>query len=131
LQLILGAAFRHSGIKLLPHLINAVVVTALLLWTCVHVLLRYARVPQLRKPAVALLGLLLVQLSLGFGAYLTRVAWGKGAPQPGMSMVLTTVAHVAVGALVLAACVILAIQARRHTVLEETLLSKYSEAVTA
>lgn len=131
LQLILGAGFRHSGMKLLPHLVSAVAVTALLLWTCVRVLSRYARTPQLRKPAVALLVLLFVQLSLGFGSYLTRVEWGKGASQPGMSMVLTTVAHVAVGALVLATSVILAIQARRHTVVEETLLSKVSEAAAA
>ena len=40
LQLILGAAFRHSGMKLLPHLVSAVVVTAVLLWTCVRVLSR-------------------------------------------------------------------------------------------
>lgn len=131
LQLILGAAFRHSGMKLLPHLVSAVVVTVLLLWTCVRVLSRYSRTPQLRKPAIALLVLLFVQLSLGFGSYLTRVAWGEGGPQPGMSMVLTTVAHVAVGALVLATSVILAIQARRHTVVEETLLSKNDEAVAA
>jgi heme A synthase len=117
--------------KLLPHLVSAVVVVVVLLWTCVHVLLQYGRTPQLRKPAVALLVLLLVQLSLGFGSYLTRIAWGKGLSQPGMSMVLTTVAHVAVGALVLATSVILAIQARRHTILEETLLSKNSKAVTA
>ena len=130
-QLILGAAFRHSGMKLLPHLVSAVVVTVVLLWTCVHVFLRYARTPQLRKPAIALLVLLLVQLSLGFGSYLTRIEWGKGSPQPGMSTVLTTVAHVAAGALVLATSAILAIQARRHTILEETLLSKHSKAVAA
>src|SRR3569832_1434685 len=33
LQLILGAAFRHSGLKLIPHLIGACVVTLMLLWT--------------------------------------------------------------------------------------------------
>jgi cytochrome c oxidase assembly protein subunit 15 len=130
-QLILGAAFRHSGMKLLPHLVSAVVVTAMLLWTCIRVLSRYRRTPQLRQPATALLGLLLVQLSLGFGSYLTRVGWGGVAPHPGMSMVLTTVAHVAVGALVLATSVILAIQASRHTIVEETMLSKNSEAVAA
>ena len=129
LQLILGAAFRHSGMKLLPHLVSAVMVTAVLLWTSVRVLSQYGRTPQLRQPAVALLVLLFVQLSLGFGSYLTRIEWGKGAPQPGLSMVLTTTAHVAVGALLLATSVILAIQARRHTVVEETLLSRVSEAV--
>jgi cytochrome c oxidase assembly protein subunit 15 len=131
LQLILGAAFRHSGMKLLPHLVSAVAVTAILLWTCIRVLSRYGRVPQLRKPASALLVLLFVQLSLGFGSYLTRVEWAKGAPHPATAMVLTTVAHVAVGALLLATSVVLAIQARRHTVVEETLLSKYNEAVAA
>jgi heme A synthase len=131
LQLILGAGFRHSGMKLLPHLVSAVAVTAILLWTCVCVLSRYARTPQLRQPAVALLVLLFVQLSLGFGSYLTRVEWGKGATVVAMSTVLTTVAHVAVGALLLATSVILAIQARRHTVVEETLLTKNSEAVPA
>ena len=130
-QLILGAGFRHSGMKLLPHLVSAVAVTAILLCTSVCVLSRYARTPQLRQPAVVLLVLLFVQLSLGFGAYLTRVEWAKGATEIALSTVLTTVAHVAVGALLLATTVILAIQARRHTVVKETLLTKNSEAVPA
>jgi len=130
-QLILGAAFRHSGMKLLPHLVSAVVVTAIVLWTCIRVLSRYGRVPQLRKPASALLVLLFVQLSLGFGSYLTRVQWGRGGPHPGTAMALTTVAHVAVGALLLATAVVLAIQARRHTVVEETLLNRHNEAFAA
>ena len=115
LQLILGAAFRHSGIKLLPHLVSAVVVTVLLLWTTKRIFAEHSAVPQLRQPARALLVLLLVQLGLGFGAYLTRVEWGKGAPQPMLSMVVVTVAHAAVGALVLATTVALAVQAYRHT----------------
>ncbi len=115
LQLILGAAFRHSGIKLLPHLISAVVVTVLLLWTTTRILAEHSAVPQLRRPARALLILLLVQLGLGFGAYLTRVEWGNVAAQPMLSMVVATVAHVAVGALVLATAVVLALQAYRHT----------------
>lgn len=130
-QLILGAEFRHAGMKLLPHLVSAVVVTAILLWTSIRVLARYGQVPPLRKAAVTLLTLLFVQLSLGFGAYLTRVDWGKGAPRPELSMVLTTVAHVAVGALVLATSVVLAIQAYRHTRVEETMVRASNEAVTA
>jgi cytochrome c oxidase assembly protein subunit 15 len=130
-QLILGAEFRHSGMKLLPHLISAVVVTAMLLWTSVRVLSRYGQVRQLRQPAVALLTLLFVQLALGFGSYLTRVEWGKGLPEGGLSMVLTTVPHVAVGALLLAAAVILAIQSRRYTATEEQSVSTGNQAVTA
>ena len=112
-QLILGAAFRHSGIKLLPHLIGACVVTALVCWTVVRVLTRYGNVDHLRKPAQLLLGLLMLQLGLGFCAYMTRVVWGRDAVQPAQIMVATTVAHVAGGALVLAASVVLAIQTRR------------------
>jgi cytochrome c oxidase assembly protein subunit 15 len=115
LQLILGAAFRHSGIKLLPHLVSAVVVTVLLLWTVLRIFSEHSAVPQLVRPTRVLLVLLFVQLGLGFGAYLTRVEWGKETPQPVLSMVLATVAHVAVGALVLATSVVLAVQAYRHT----------------
>ncbi len=130
-QLILGAAFRHSGMKLLPHLVSAVVVTTVLLWTCIRVLSRYGQVRRLRRPAVTLLTLLFVQLSLGFGSYLTRVEWGKGQPEGGLSMALTTVAHVAVGALLLAASVILAIQSRRYTAKEERSVITGNEAVAA
>jgi len=67
-QLILGAAFRHHGIKLLPHIISAAVVTFVLLWTVVRVLSEYSRTEQLRRPALMLLGLIIFQLSLGFGS---------------------------------------------------------------
>jgi len=112
-QLILGAAFRRSGMKLLPHLIGACVVTAMLCWTVVPVLSRYGKVAELRKPAQTVLALLLVQLGLGFFAYLTRLQWDKDAVQPLAEMVISTVSHVAGGALVLATSVILAIQTRR------------------
>ena len=113
-QLILGAAFRHSGLKLMPHLLLAAVVTILTLWTVTRVLSDYTTVSALRRPAVLLMGLLVTQLALGFAAYLTRVEWGAGAPQPLLSMVMSTVAHVAVGALLLATTVVLATQAQRH-----------------
>lgn len=133
-QLILGAAFRHTGIKLLPHLIGACVVTAVLCWTVVRVLTRYPGVSQLRRPAQLILALLMVQLGLGFASYLTRLEWMLNAPQPTATIVISTVSHVAGGALVLATTVILAIQTRRmisiHT--GETVMSASSQkAVTA
>jgi cytochrome c oxidase assembly protein subunit 15 len=112
-QLILGASFRHFGMKLLPHLIGACVVTAVLCWTVVRVLSCYGKVALLRNLAQLILGLLMVQLGLGFCAYLTRLRWGHDAVQPWQIMVVSTVAHVAWGALVLAATVVLAIQTRR------------------
>lgn len=101
-QLMLGAAFRHNGISVMWHILWAVVVAVLLLATGIRVLLEYGDVAVLRRPAIALLCMLLVQLGLGFGAYLTRVVWSKDAVQPLTSMVLTTVSHVAGGAILLA-----------------------------
>ena len=57
---------------------------------------------------------MIAQLCLGFVAFLTRVAWGHDAVQPELPMVVSTVAHVAVGALLLATTVVLAIQVWRH-----------------
>jgi heme A synthase len=130
-QLILGAAFRHHGIKLLPHILSAAIVTFILLWTIVRVLTEYPRVDQLRQPAIVLLTLLIVQLALGFSAWLTRVEWGRDAPQPEIPMVLTTVAHVAVGALLLATTLVLAIQAWRHVAIphEERVPARTPKAV--
>ena len=119
-QLILGAAFRHFGIKLLPHLVGACVVTAMLCWLVVRVLSRYGSIDHLRKPAQIVLGLLMLQLGLGFCAYLTRLVWGHDAVQPMQVMVVSTVAHVAGGALVLAATVVLAIQAHRMIAVHAT-----------
>ena len=133
-QLILGAAFLHSGMRLLPHLIGACVVTAMLCWTVVRVLSRYGNVAQLRKPAQTVLALLMIQLGLGFFAYLTRIQWGKDAVQPMAEMVISTVSHVAGGALVLATNVILAIQTRRMITVQEkpaVLTTSSRKAVTA
>jgi len=115
IQLILGAGFRHSGIKLLPHLISAVVVTIVLLWTTLRILMNHSDIVQLRRPALLVLGLLALQLSLGFASYLTRVVWSRDAAQPLISMVVVTVAHVAIGAVLLASTVALALQTFRYT----------------
>ena len=113
-QLILGAMFRHHGMSWWPHVVNAPVVAIVLTWTAVRALSLYAKIEAVRRPAVTLLGLLIAQLCLGFLAFLTRVAWGRDAVQPELPMVISTVAHVAVGALLLATAVILAIQVWRH-----------------
>ncbi|HVH89638.1 MAG TPA: COX15/CtaA family protein [Terriglobales bacterium] len=128
LQLFFGAAFRHSGMSILPHLVNAVFVSGVLTWTAIRVLSRYGHVPSLRRPAAATIGLLLVQLGFGFAAYLTRVVWGKNAAQPLPSMVSTTVVHVAIGALLLATCFVLEEQIRRNLVRESIVLTTHAPA---
>jgi heme a synthase len=113
-QLILGAMFRHHGLSWWPHVLNAVVVSFVLAWTAVRALSVYSQIEAVRRPAILMLSLVIAQLCLGFTAFLTRVAWGRDAVQPELPMVVSTVAHVAVGALLLATTVILAIQVWRH-----------------
>lgn len=113
-QLILGGMFRHHGMSWGPHVVHAVIVAFVLAWTAVRALSAYSQIEALRRPAIVMLSLLITQLCLGFAAFLTRVAWGKDAVQPELPMVAATVAHVAVGALLLATTVVLAIQVWRH-----------------
>ena len=113
-QLILGAMFRHHGMPWWPHVLNALLVALLLTWTGIRALVSFSRVDAIRRPAVLLLFLLMIQLCLGFAAFLTRVIWGADAPQPESAMVLSTVAHVAVGALLLATTAVLTLQVWRH-----------------
>jgi heme a synthase len=113
-QLILGAMFRHKGMSWWPHVVNAAVVAIVLTWTAIRALSQYSKIEDVRRPAIVMLSLLMAQLCLGFVAFLTRVAWGHDAVQPELPMVISTVAHVAVGALLLATTVILAIQVWRH-----------------
>jgi cytochrome c oxidase assembly protein subunit 15 len=113
-QLILGGMFRHHGMSWWPHVLNAVTVAFVLAWTAVRALSVDSHIEAVRRPAIVMLSLLIAQLCLGFTAFLTRVAWGRDAAQPELLMVVSTVAHVAVGALLLATTVVLAIQVWRH-----------------
>ena len=113
-QLVLGGMFRHHGMSWWPHVVHALVVSFVLAWTAVRALSVYSQIEAVRRPAILMLSLLIAQLCLGFTAFLTRVAWGKDAAQPELPMVAATVSHLAVGALLLATTVILAIQVWRH-----------------
>jgi heme a synthase len=113
-QLILGAMFRHKGMSWWPHVLHAAVVAIVLSWTAIRTLTQYSKIDAVRIPAITMLSLMIAQLCLGFTAFLSRVAWGRDAVQPEMPMILSTVAHVAVGALLLAITVVLAIQVWRH-----------------
>ncbi len=113
-QLVLGGMFRHHGMSWWPHVANASLVSIILGWTAVRAISRHSNVEAIRRPAIVMLGLLILQLCLGFAAFLTRVEWGRDAAQPEMPMVISTVAHVAVGALLLATTVVLTIQVWRH-----------------
>jgi cytochrome c oxidase assembly protein subunit 15 len=101
LQLILGAAFRHKGFGIIPHLIGAVVVTILIFMTARALKRRFPGIPALRACARYLHILIGVQLLLGAGAYWSRL-YAARFPQPVGVTVALTVVHTVTGALVLA-----------------------------
>jgi heme a synthase len=112
-QLALGAAARHKALGLLPHVVGASVVTGMILWLVTRVLVRHAGNTPLRRSALALLSISIAQVFLGIAAYMSRIAT-LDAPQPMAVMVGFTVAHVAVGALTMAASVVMAVDVFRH-----------------
>jgi len=109
-QIALGAGFRHGAISVLPHLIGAMIVTLVIMFAAIFVLHQFPDHWALRTSAKALLAITGVQIFLGILAYFMRL---QAAEQP-LAMVLSTVAHVAVGATTLAASIVLAIQIRRN-----------------
>jgi heme a synthase len=108
LQLILGAAFRHKGFGIIPHLVGAVIVTILIFMTAGALKKRFAGVPSLRNCARYLHILIGVQLLLGVGAYWSRL-YAAHFPQPIAVMVALTVVHTVTGALVLAVTLVTAL----------------------
>jgi len=109
-QLLLGAGFRHRGMGILPHILGAVGVSALILaivWSVRKVTREHGGgLRVISRPALWIAGLLGAQLGLGIAAYLARRA-ARFDPQPLEPMISLTVAHVAGGALLLAALLVL------------------------
>ena len=112
LQLILGAAYRHNALGILPHLIGAASVIFMATWLTQRLRRAYNDEGSFRRPGLALTVLVPVQLLLGTTAYFARVA-AANASQPLPLTILLTVAHVVVGAAILAACLVLTLHARR------------------
>ncbi len=107
-QFILGAAFRHKGFGIIPHLVGAVVVTTLIFWLAGALRIRFGNVPELRNSARALHALIGLQLLLGGAAWWSRI-YSAQFPQPIPVMVTFTVVHTVTGALVLATTVLVAL----------------------
>ncbi|HSL55160.1 MAG TPA: COX15/CtaA family protein [Pyrinomonadaceae bacterium] len=120
LQLIIGATLRHSATwdqhlpteLILAHIGGALAVTIALGSASLAVLRRHKDEKFLTRPALIALTLLVVQLSLGIAAYITRLA-SPNDPQPLNPMISITVAHVACGALVFVTTIVLTLRTYR------------------
>jgi cytochrome c oxidase assembly protein subunit 15 len=106
IQLVLGAGFRHQAFGIAPHIVGAVVVAVLITMTVSTVVRRQKDDGYLARPAKLAIAFLIVQVGLGIGAYVARLA-SAGDPQPLEPMISLTVAHLVVGALTLAMMVTL------------------------
>lgn len=129
-QLALGAAYRHQALGLVPHVIGAMVVTGMILFAGGTVLVHYGSHRELRRWAITLVVITFLQVFAGIGAYMSRVAT-ETAVQPMPVMVWFTVAHVVMGALTLAASVVLAIQVLRNVRRLETVFESTGLTVTS
>lgn len=112
-QLIVGAGYRHDAIGITPHLVGAIIVSILALWTIALTLRRHSGVAALRRPAQLLLALLILQLLLGWMAYSIKTAT-LHALQPPENRVVATSIHLVCGALVLATSLVLTLRAKKH-----------------
>jgi heme A synthase len=114
-QLVLGAAYGHSGLGVEPHVVGACVVAMLGAWVVTRIVMKFSQARALLRPALLLGTLLMLQLSLGIGAYLVKMA-DRNAPQPLPPVVNMTTAHVAAGALVLVTSLYLTYQTHRFLI---------------
>ena len=113
-QLLLGAAFRHKAAGIIPHITGALIVTGAVFTLGISLITHYAHHKALTRAGWMMMGVVFLQLFLGIGAYLARTKMQAFA-QPGGELVAITVAHVAVGALALAASVAGALEVFRCT----------------
>jgi cytochrome c oxidase assembly protein subunit 15 len=109
IQLLLGAGFRHGALPIGWHIAGAAFVSGFVIFTAIQVHRHHGADRYLQTPALLMCFLLICQVGLGIAAYMARLA-SAGDPQPLEPMVSLTVAHLAVGALILASILVLALR---------------------
>jgi cytochrome c oxidase assembly protein subunit 15 len=105
-QVILGAGFRHKEITVWPHMVGALIVLGMVIWTAAVLRRRFEKSRAISKTRILLHAVLGTQLLLGLGAYWSRLT-SANDPQPMPLMVTLTVLHTVVGALLFAVSILL------------------------
>ncbi len=109
MQVVLGAILRHTGARLDAHLAFAALVAILVIVLTMHIWRYHSAESALVRPILLLSALLLAQLSLGFGAYFVKYTAMAAMVAPFAHVSLTTI-HLAVGSLMLAVALVLALR---------------------
>jgi len=104
-QVFLGAGFRHQDLPIWPHIAGSLLVLASVVCTAVILRKRFPQSRELTKARILLHSFFGLQFLLGLGAYWARLTTAD-APQPMRLMVLLTVTHTVVGALLFAVCIL-------------------------
>jgi cytochrome c oxidase assembly protein subunit 15 len=110
-QLVLGAATRHSALGVIPHIAGAVVVLGLLFSIVVQTGRHFSW--EWKQRAYILLGVTLTQIFLGIATLMVKIS-SVNAPQPTPERVWSATSHVALGALLLALSLVFALRIQRH-----------------
>jgi heme a synthase len=105
LQVFLGAGFRHKDIPIWPHAAGSLAVLATVVWTAVALRRRFESSRELTRMRVLLHSVFGFQFLLGIAAYWSRITTAD-APQPMPVMVVLTVTHTVVGALLFAVSIL-------------------------
>jgi cytochrome c oxidase assembly protein subunit 15 len=112
LQVILGAGFRHKDIPIWPHMVGAMLVLGMVIWTAVALRKRFYKSRELSKARILLHAIFGTQFLLGLAAYWSRLTTAD-APQPMPVMVTLTVIHTVVGAILFAFSVLVVLMCFR------------------
>lgn len=112
-QVALGASYRHRLIGIVPHILGAATVMGFSMMVAILVLMHYRSYRPLDLAARTLLVLASCQVFLGIAAYMSRISVMESGVRPA-SMIVFSILHVAVGAMTMAASVVLALQILRN-----------------
>jgi cytochrome c oxidase assembly protein subunit 15 len=109
IQTIFGAILRHTGNRLDAHLLFAALVAVVVFLLATNIFQDGDRMKEIQRPAQAIGILLIVQIFLGAGSYLTKYTVLGDAVTP-WTIALLTAAHVVTGALLFAASIVIALR---------------------
>jgi cytochrome c oxidase assembly protein subunit 15 len=123
-QGISGAVVRHTGTRLDLHLLLAALVALHVVLLVTRIARLHSGQPELLRPALLLVGLLVGQLALGLASYLGKFTSFAALPAP--AVVTLTTGHVVTGALMLATSLILTLKSYRSLTQPDTVPNRRS-----